>query len=279
MTGMKNVRVIAAALTATMALGVTLLIAATSQASQRLPILTLALTKTTVKVGGDEVSGAVTIATTVKGEAMDNPSLILLKPGVTPTKLGEVVSKLGEESDLDVIDRYATIVFDGQDASKGQTTYTEAVLPAGHYVATNDGNGFTPFTIAAASKPASLSNPKETLSTIEFGFTGNTTLHDGDLVRFKNDGYLIHMVQAAEVKDVADAKKVEADLLADNVNAAKKYAISPLETWSGPLSSGEQQQYTFNASPGIYVVFCSMNTQDRREHFQIGMYKTVTVVK
>ena len=51
--------------------------------------------------------------TTVSGEASDSPALVLLKPGVTPEQFGAVVSKLGPDDPLDVIDTYATIVFSG----------------------------------------------------------------------------------------------------------------------------------------------------------------------
>jgi hypothetical protein len=38
-----------------------------------------------------------------------------------------------------------------------------------------------------------------------FRFGGAATLHDGELVRFENDGYLVHMTIAVPVKNRASA--------------------------------------------------------------------------
>ena len=86
------------------------------------------------------------------------------------------------------------------------------------------------FTVTRSSSPASLPAPQATVATIEFGFRGATTLRDGTLVRFKNNGYLIHMVQgAAQVASTATAAEAEADLRAGDTAAASKSAIAPLE--------------------------------------------------
>jgi hypothetical protein len=116
---------------------------ASSVAAGTLPTLNLALTKSTVTVSCSEVSGAVNIVGTVSGEASDSPALILLKPGVTVAQFGQVVSHLGKDTPLDAIEPYATIVFDGY-ATEGAPSSAEAVLPAGNYVAVNNGNGFAP---------------------------------------------------------------------------------------------------------------------------------------
>jgi hypothetical protein len=253
------------------------LAAAPTVAAGALPTLTLTVTKNNVAVGGEKVSGAVNIAATVSGEASDNPALILLKPGVTPGAFRKVVEKLG--GSLDAIDAYATAVYDSQDAPAGQTTTTEAVLPAGNYVAVNNGNAFTPFKITQSPHPATLPAPQATVRSIEFGFRGASTLREGELVRFENDGYLIHMFQAAKTASFATANKAAALLLAGKANEAKKYAIAPLTTLAGPLSSGQAQQSVITAPPGVYLMFCSMETQDGREHFQLGMVRTIKVVK
>lgn len=271
-------RVKFAASTTAAVLGLTLVFAASSQASQ-LPTLKLALSKHRITVSGQMVSGAVDVATTVSGEPMDNATLVHLRPGVTATEFGKKLAGLSEQTDLDVIDRYGTIVLDGQDAHAGTVTHTDADLPAGNYVALNDGNGHAVFSITQSSSPAKLPKPQATVGTIEFGFTGPTTLHDGELVRFKNHGYLIHMVQAAQVASTESATEAEDDLHNGDLNAAKKLAIAAPAMWSGPLSSGASQEYVFNAPPGVYVVLCSMNTQDGREHYQLGMTRTITVVR
>jgi hypothetical protein len=252
--------------------------AATSVAAGALPTLTLALTKNTVTVGGAKVSGAVNIVSTVSGEASDGPGLILLKPGVTPQQFGKVVSHLGPNSAFDAIDPYGTIVFDGS-AVKGSATSAQAVLVPGTYIAVNNGNGFTPFTVTASAHPASLPKPAATVIAIDFGFRGASTLRDGELVRFENDGYLIHMVLFKQAKSVADAKKGEALLLAGKTGAGQHLGTGVKGMFAGPLSHGAMQQEVITEPPGVYVIACAMNAEDGREHFQLGMFKTIKIVK
>jgi hypothetical protein len=263
-----------AALAACMAL-----VLAGGASAAALPKLTLAVSKQSIKVSGAMVSGAVEIATTVTGEAEDNPLLVRLKPGVTAGEFINVVSHLGQEGDLNVVDAYATIAYNGGDSPAGQTTDAYADLPAGNYLALSNGSGHAAFTIKKSSSTATLPTPQATVTSIDFGFHGPTTLHDGELVRFHNHGVLIHMFQLAKVASPADASLAEAQLLAGNVNGAKKYVVAPLAILAGPLSSGVGQESVITAAPGTYVLFCSMNTQDGREHFQLGMYRTITIVK
>ncbi|HYB28822.1 MAG TPA: hypothetical protein VEF89_19575 [Solirubrobacteraceae bacterium] len=247
--------------------------------STGLPTLTLAVTKNSVTVGGAEVSGAVNVATTVSGEAGDNPALILLKPGVTASQFGAVVAKIGNKP-LDAIDPYGTIVYDSQNALKGKTTIGQVVLPAGNYVAVNNGNGYATFTVTQSSSPASLPAPAATVTAIDFGFRGAATLHDGSVVRFQNDGYLIHMFLFGQVKSLAAAQKAEALLLQGKLKAAgKTYGTGVKGQFAGPLSSGSMQQEVVNEPPGVYVILCAMNAEDGRDHYQLGMFRTIRIVK
>jgi hypothetical protein len=248
-------------------------------AASSLPTLTLAVSKNAITVGGAEVSGAVNVAVTVTGESSDQPSLILLKPGVTAAQLGAAVSKFGMNTPLDAIDPYGSLVFDSQPVAKGKTVTDEAMLPAGNYVAVNNGNGFAAFTISASSSPASLPTPGGTVKAIDFGFRGAATLHDGELVRFENDGYLIHMVAYAKVGSVSNAKKAEKLLLAGQLKKAKKYVIAAPGQFAGPLSTGAMEQETITQSPGVYVILCLMNAEDGRDHYQLGMFRTIRVTK
>jgi hypothetical protein len=254
------------------------LMTASSVAAGSLPTLTLKVTKNTVIVGGAKVSGAVNIVSTVTGEGNDSPGLVLLKPGVTPAELGKAVSKIGG-GPLDAIDPYATIVFDGY-TNQGTPTTNQVVLQPGTYIAVNNGNAFTPFTVTPAASPASLPKPAATVTAIDFAFKGASTLRQGELVRFENDGYLIHMFLYAKVKSVANAKKAEALLLAGKANqATKKYGIGPGGMFAGPLSHGALQQQVITQAPGVYVIACAMNAQDGRLHFQLGMFRTIRIVK
>jgi len=272
---MKRTKILAAAFSVAVVSALALM-ATSSVAAGSLPTLRLALTKNTITIGGSKVSGAVDVVTTVKGEPFDSPTLIRLMPGVTPKQFGKLVSKLGDQP-LDAIDPYATIEFDGATDPAG-TTSAQALLPPGHYVAVNDGNGFTPFTIASSAHPASLPHPSATVTAIDFAYRGADTLRDGELVRFENDGYLIHMVSWASTASVADASAAEADLLKGDVAGAKTYATGKGQ-FAGPLSTGAMQQQVITEPPGVYVIFCAMNSQDGRDHYQLGMFRTIQIVK
>lgn len=255
------------------------LMTASSVAASSLPTLTLSVTKNNVVVGGSKVSGAVNIVSTVTGEANDSPALVLLKPGVTAAGLAKVVGSLGENTPLDAIDPYATIVFDGY-TNEGTPTTNQVVLAPGNYVAVNNGNGFTPFTVAPSSSPASLPNPGGTVEAIDFGFRGASTLRDGELVRFWNNGYLIHMFLYVQAKNLADAKKAEAALLSGHTKGAgQKYGTGVQGMFAAPLSHGSMQQEVITQPPGIYVIFCAMNAEDGRDHYQLGMERIIRIVK
>lgn len=275
---MRRLKCLTAASIAASTLAVALVSAAGASAAG-LPKLTLAVSKNRIKVGGQMVSGAVDVAITVRGEAEDNPTLVRLKPHVTAGAFIKFASHLGAEGDFDAIDPYGSLVFDSADSPEGRTTQSYVDLPAGNYLALNNANGMAAFTITQSSSPAKLPAAKATVTSIDFAFHGPTTLTDGELVRFRNGGHLIHMFQIAAVASAADASLAETQLLAGDTTAAKKYVVAPIGMLAGALSSGAQQESVISAAPGTYVMFCSMNTQDGREHFQLGMYRTITIVK
>jgi hypothetical protein len=279
---MKRSVLAAAALSVATAASGLVLMTASSVAAGTLPTLTLALTKNTITVGGSEVAGAVNIVSTVTGETSDGPALILLKPGVTPAEFGKAVSVLSHGAPFDAIDPYGSIVFDGT-AVAGRPTSVETWLQPGTYVAVENGNGHAVFTVPPSAAPAGLPGAGAEVDAIDFGFRGSATLHDGELVRFKNDGYLVHMFLFVQAKSLAAAKGAEAVLLSGNAaltkGAAKKYGTGVKGQFAGPLSHAELQQEVINEPPGVYVIFCAMNAQDGREHFQLGMFRTITIVK
>lgn len=265
----------AAALTAVAATALAALPTPSSAAS--LPTLTISLTGKSVTVGGTETSGAVNVLTTVTGAASGEPTLALLKPGVSASTFLKIGSAA---QDANAIDPYGTIVFDA-DASAGKSS-AQTVLRPGNYVAFNfatGGHAFAAFTITPSTTLAVLPKPQATISAIDFGFRGASTIHHGELVRFQNDGYLIHMIGWARVKTIADANRVKALLLAGKAQqAAHKYAIGQ-GMFAGALSTGGMQQLHITESPGVYILFCSMNTQDGRDHYQLGMFRTIKINK
>ena len=255
-------------------------IASAQPGAGALPVLKLALNGKTVKVSGATVSGAVTVQTTVTKEPQGEPTLAYLKPGVTPRQAFGAIAKAG--GDLNALDPYGAIVFDAN-ANKG-TSSAQTVLQPGTYLAldTENNNAKVPpntmFTVTKSAHPAKLPKAAATVSTIEFGFTGPTTLRQGSLVRFQNLGYLVHMDVYVQVKNVKNAQKVIALLKAGKDGAAQKLAIGEGE-FAGPVSSGAVQQENVTAKPGIYVQACFMTTQDGREHTQLGMERMFKVVK
>lgn len=257
-----------------------LVMAGSSVAASSLPTLTLTLNGKSVAAGGQMVSGAVNIQTTVTGEAQGEPALICLDPGVPYSVVPKLKAEIqAHNGDFNYLDGYGSMVYDAA-ANKG-TSSEQTVLKPGNYLAIDlNGKHSTPaaFTVTAAASPATLPAPGATIASIEFNFTGATTLHDGELVRFENDGFLFHMIQGLGVKSAAAGRKVMALLLAGKDNAAGKLAISE-PTFDGGLSSGAMQQEVINEPPGYYVIACFMMTQDGREHTQLGMEKLIHIVK
>jgi len=132
------------------------------------------------------------------------------------------------------------------------------------------------FTVTRSGHRASLPKPTATVKMIEFGFTGPTTWHEGELIRFQNAGFLAHMVVAAQVKNEQDAETVSTLLLAGQDNQAQKLAIG-FPTFVGVASPGAVQQQRITAPPGIYVLACFMDTQDHREHTRLGMERIIQI--
>jgi hypothetical protein len=210
-----------------------------------------------------------------------SPNLFLLKPGVS---VEEVYAYLnGKESqDPNSAAKYGSIVFDseqGPGTNEAQTT-----LQPGQYIALDTSGKTsaqwlrTSFKVTAAAAPATLPTPEATISSIEFGFRGPSTLHDGELVRFENAGYLVHMDVGLQVKSMKSAKKLVKLLLAGKEKQAQKLVAAGV-AFAGPLSSGAFQQETIAAKPGIYVQACFMDTQDGRSHTMLGMERIIKITK
>lgn len=269
---------LAASTVALLALG-----GAGASAASGLPTLTLALNGKTVTVGGQMVSGAVNVTTTTSGEADGGPTLIHLNPGVTPAVFAQVNATINKHhGDINYLDPYGQIVFDG-DAPKGTTT-EQTVLPAGDYIALDlDTNGSTPphatFTVTPSAAPATLPSAGATVNSIEFGFTGPKTLHTGEVVRFVNAGFLVHMDVWVKTKNMASAKLLVKGLLANTSQRKLGKFIIGQGTFAGPMSSGGIVQTTITATPGIYVQACFMATQNGVVHTALGMERILKITK
>jgi hypothetical protein len=159
------------------------------------------------------------------------------------------------------------------------------VLTPGNWVAldtTNDNPAKWPvaqFTVTENPSPASLPAPGATVKMQEFKFGGAATLHDGELVRFENDGYLVHMTIAVPVKNRASGKLVNTLLLAGRDRKAQKLATGQPYAFVGTGSPGLLQQQVISLKPGWYVFACFMDTQDGREHTRLGMERLIRITR
>jgi hypothetical protein len=272
-------RVFAAALLAAMSL---LIAAASAQAASTLPTLTLSINASSVTVGGTLQSGAVNVVSTATGVKEANAVLFLVKPGVSVAEVYAYLDNKKGSRDPNTANKYGSIVFDGEAAS-GHSSEAQTNLQPGQYVAlVFQGEGSlksrASFTVTAAKSPASLPTPQATVGMIEFGFRGPSTLHVGELVRFENEGFLVHMDIAFQAKNQKAAKQLVKLLLAGKEKQAQKLAIGGV-FFAGPLSSGAYQQETITAKPGVYVEACFMSTQDGREHTRLGQERIIKIVK
>jgi hypothetical protein len=247
-----------------------------------IPTLTLTITKSSITVGGTTQSGAANVVSTATGVKEASAILFLIKPGVTAAEV-ESALKSGGGNDPNKSSKYGAIVFDGE-ASSGHASEAQTILAPGQYLAlsgTGEGGPMltAPFTVTVAKSPATLPTPQATIRTIEFGFRGPSTLHDGELVRFENEGFLVHMNLAAPVKNLKAAKQAIKLLLAGKEKQLEKLIIGPPGGFAGPLSHEAFQQETITAKPGIYVEVCFMETQDRRSHAQLGQERIIKITK
>ncbi len=277
---MKRLILLAVTTTALLTAAGTLTVAA--DAASALPTVSVAITPTSITVTGALESGAANVVTHDTGVKEGSVILFQLKPGATFEEVEAAITKA--HGDTNVTSRYGSLAFDAE-ASAGQTGEAQTYLQPGQYVAVlpgGEGKGSKAhelFTVKAAASPTVLPTPEATIRTIEFGFRGPSTLHDGELVRFENEGYLVHMDLAAPVKNMAAARRMIKLLLAGKEKQIEKLIVGPPAGFAGPLSSGAFQQETITAKPGIYVELCFMDTQDGRSHTQLGMERIIKIVK
>jgi hypothetical protein len=250
-----------------------------------LPTVSITLSPSSITVSGALQSGAVNIVSVAAGGREPSPGLLLLKPGVSPAEVYALLdaNKVGEEPNL--VSRYASIVFDGETPSPEKNTEVQTDLAPGQYVAVNaEGDKSakwprTSFTVTAAAAPAALPAPQATERSIDFAFRGPTTLHDGELVRFENEGYVVHMDIAFPTSSRANAQKAVKALLAGKEKAVEKLIAGEPFSFAGPLTTGAYQQETIIAKPGWYVQVCFMDTQDGRDHTVLGMERIIKITK
>jgi len=244
-----------------------------------LPKITVAMNGKQITVGGDLQSGGVRIVSTVTGERQGELVFVRLNPGITTSQFLKMLPRAA--ADPNNLNGFASIVVDAM-ASRGHTNTIQANLKPGDYIgldiAHNGQPPLTPFTITKAASPAKLPAPKATIAAIEFGFRGAGKLHDGELVRFANHGFLVHMIDFGRARSAADARKAARLLRHGKLRQAGSLLTSG-GTFLGPASHGAFQQLVIHNRPGYYVLACFMETQDGRDHIRLGMERVIHIVK
>ncbi len=275
---------IAGVCVASLLVAIGLLSAGPAQASA-VPTLTLTLTSSSITVGGSTQSGGVNVVTTATGVKEANVLLFLLKPGVSVTELESGLMG-GAGKDPNRTSKYGSVVFDAEVGTGHSSSEAETYLQPGQYVALVPGHGkgqgakvHETFTESAAASPVALPTPQATIRSIEFAFTGPRTLHDGEVVRFENEGFLIHMDIAFPAKSLRAAKQIVKDLLSGHEKGLEKLVTAEPFSFAPPLSHEAFMQETITAKPGWYVQACFMETQDGRDHTRLGMERIIKIVK
>jgi len=244
-----------------------------------LPAITITMNRTSIAIAGALQSGAVDIQTTAN-EPNGSPTLVRLNPGVTVDQALAYAATRAAQDPNNVTRHVGSIVFQSS-APKGVSD-AETTLDPGDYLAldtVNDNPAKWPhaaFTIAPATQPAALPAASATVRAIDFNFAAPRVLHRGQVVRFENDGFVVHMILAVRVKNVAAAKQLMKALRVGNDRAAQRFARG-FVSFQGPVSPGGMHQQVVNASPGIYVLVCFMDTQDHREHTRLGMERMIRI--
>jgi hypothetical protein len=134
--------------------------------------------------------------------------------------------------------------------------------------------------VKKSHSPAPLPAPRATQSAVEFGFHGPSVLHDGTVVRARNRGYLVHMIDLLGVRKKSVLPRVLRMLRHGAPQKAfRPYLNGQFVSLLNPASPGALQQLVLHAKPGYYVEACFMDTQDGREHTQLGMERAIRVVR
>jgi hypothetical protein len=244
--------------------------------SAALPQITITMNGKKITVSGALQSGGVRIVSRVTQEPLGDPTLVRLDPGVTVAQVLKAAA--GDPNNIALI---ASVVFSPQ-ANKG-VSVAQVNLKPGQYVAVDLATRaktppLTTFTITKAAAPASLPRPQATMSAIEFGFRGPASLRDGELVRFANHGFLVHMMVGIRGRSAAGAQQIARLLRAGQDRQAQRLATGSYAFY-GILTHGQSQQQVVRNRPGFWVLACFMDTQDGREHTQLGMERVIRIVR
>lgn len=247
-----------------------------------LPTISVTTDGKSISVTGALQSGAVDVHTIVSKEPFGAPTLVRLNSDVSYGDFFAALQAGAVGQDPNTMTPYGSIRFDAAAPAGASDAQTE--LQPGNYVAFDTATGKPPFptatfAIGQASSPATLPAAQATESAIDFRFRGPTKLHEGELVRARNNGWVVHMAEAFGVRSAARGRKVVALLRAGKDKQAQRLTSKAFFSLFEPISHGAVQQARISAKPGYYVEACFMDTQDGREHTRLGMERLIRVIR
>lgn len=251
-----------------------------SGASSSLPTMNIALNgKKGISVSQNTVpSGAVNVVATFSGKGTGSYAIVRLHDGVTLQQAFHAVQS--QHGDLNALTKFGGIFV----AAEAPGTVQTVLKPSDNYYALNvtshGAPAVAPFKVHNTGSPAALPKASSTQKAIEFGFKGSRKLHEGTTVRARNEGYLVHMIDLIGAKNKKAAHKLASGLRkGKSRKALRPYLNGQFVDLLDPASPSALQQFKLHAKRGYYVEACFMDTQDGREHIQLGMERVVRVVK
>ncbi len=247
-----------------------------------LPKLNIALSGTNgVSVSGSEVSGAVNVVSTFSGQAPSGPNngpawgLIRLNPGVTVLQAAGAVQS--HHGDLNALTPYGSLFADDAAPGAAQTVLTPGDSSPSTSAGTETLDSPRSPSPSPRRRPGCRTRRRPDVHRVRLPRARRAARrHDRAA---QNGGFLVHMNIGIGVKNAATGRQVMALLRAGKDGKAQKLANRQFLALAGPLSPGGIQQAVLNAKPGYYVEACFMDTQDHREHTQLGMLRLIRVVK
>ncbi|MGH2447828.1 MAG: hypothetical protein ACRDFS_04415, partial [Chloroflexota bacterium] len=169
------------------------------------------VTPSSIGVVGSLTSGAVNVRIRTTGTKDAAVLLIRLNPGVTPAKI-QAFTRSKASNDLNNVTEVMGALVMDSDAPRGITAL-QVVLQPGLYAALNisnhNGQGpHTLFSVARSPQPAALPPRQATVHAIDFGFRGAGILHNGSVVRYYNNGHVVHMFIAIRAASLQGARQI-----------------------------------------------------------------------
>jgi hypothetical protein len=238
--------------------------------------ITIVRTGKTLWVDGPLRSGGAVITADLTGQLM----LIRLDQDTSQQRLRAALAQATVNPDA--LSGIAAIVLDVP-ARAGHVAVQTSLQP-GSYEALNVTHAsrsnwpVSYFRVVSSSQPVRLAKPGASIEAIDFGFRGARLLHDGELVRFGNFGYLVHTIAFYRAKSRADAIRLAADLRhRRNAQASKLAVLTGM--FAGPLSHNQWQQQVIANHPGYYVLACGLRTQSGRYETRLGMVQVIRIVQ